>query len=1209
MRARATRSLAVLALTALTLCCAAACAQAQGSAWLRLEMSAAPSTLPRAGETQLLITATNLGASEARASADAPLTLSDELPEGVTVTAAKTAIGHPPTGIEEGCSLSGRVVSCSYTGGLAPSYSYEMEIVVHTALSGASTNVPDVLSADGGEDVTLPAPLHRQLPVAHSEDEEKIAFGVQTFELLPEAGGGAGEAHAGEPATGAGSHPFQLTNVLDFNQSLETYGPGRGDSVFPSAPALLRNLSLTLPPGLVGDPSAVPQCPSTLFSTETKYGNLCPNDTVIGVADVTVLAPSLGELLTPVVPIFNLQPAAGEPARLGFVIATGANVPVFLTTAVPGGGDYAVQTNVTNAPQTVQLLSSTVAIWGWPGDPRHDASRGWSCLKPKDVEEGAEPCATTTGAGTHAFLTLPTACESQQASVSATSWSAPPFVTEQSFGPLSPSPSFPATSGCPLAFDPKLAIEPSATSASTATGLNANLEMAQLGLLEPEGRAESAIRDTTVTLPAGLEVNPSSASGLAACSLGAIGFKGRNPQSNILEFNTPAAETQRLHEGLSLSAAEQQKDEEDHTICPKASKLGTGTIETPLLSETLTGSIYLGEPAPNKEAGKNPFNSLIAFYLVAEDPKLGIQVKLAGEGEVNEQTGQITTVFDGTPQVPFHLLQLHLFGHESGAPGEEREPLSTPAFCGGGYASAAQFTGWTDVLVEPPIAPFAITSGPGGSGCPGGSLPFSPSMQAGTTPSQAGAFATFALNLQRGDGQQQLTGISVHTPTGIAGLLAKLTPCPEPAPGVEWSCGQESLIGHTQALAGVGGDPVSLPGTAYLTAGYDGAPFGVLVQTPAVAGPFNLGMVNVRSRIDVNPNDASVTITTDPGPHGDGLPTRVKGIPAQLKEVRVAVDRPEFLFNPTDCDATSVQATISGAEGGSVTSSYPFQVSGCAGLAFHPKLSASVQGHASKANGTQLTVNVTSQGLGVANIKKVDLQLPKQLPSRLSTIQKACVAAVFEANPASCDEASIIGNATIHTPVLKNPLTGPAYLVSHGNAAFPDVEFVLQGEGVKVVLDGKTDIKKGITYSRFESAPDAPFTTFQTVLPAGPHSVLTANVAEAKHYSLCKEKLAMPTTIVAQNGAVIEQSTKIALQGCGQVLGKKVKKLTLAQRLKQALAKCRTRYKHSKSRRAKCERSAHTTYTKLALTACHKSNKHSRGKRASCERTARRKYG
>ena len=407
--------------------------------------------------------------------------------------------------------------------------------------------------------------------------------------------------------------------------------------------------------------------------------------------------------------------------------------------------------------------------------------------------------------------------------------------------------------------------------------------------------------------------------------------------------------------------------------------------------------------------------------------------------------------------------------------------------------------------------------------------------------------------------------------------------------------------GHSLAWSGVGGEPVMLEGEAFLTTGYDGAPFGLLVRTKAEAGPFDLGWVNVRSRINVDPNTAAVTITTDPGPHHDALPTRLKGIPVQLKRLLVSVDRGHFEFNPTNCDPKSITGTLSGSEGAERERVLRFPGRWLREPAVQTDAHSRRRRARQQSRRHEPEREVTSAGVGQANIQKVHLQFPKTLSSRLTTLQKACTETVFNTNPASCDPDSVIGHATVHTPILKSPLTGPAYLVSHGGAAFPDVEFVLQGEGVKIVLDGKTDIKNGITYSYFESAPDAPFTTLETELPSGPDSIFTANVPEKEDYSLCKASLEMPTRIVAQDGAVIEPSTKIVAQGCGEVKSSKVKKLSLAQRLKQALAQCRKRYRHSKSKRAKCERQAHAHYTSLALAACHKQDKHSKKKRVACE--------
>ena len=580
--------------------------------------------------------------------------------------------------------------------------------------------------------------------------------------------------------------------------------------------------------------------------------------------------------------------------------------------------------------------------------------------------------------------------------------------------------------------------------------------------------------------------------------------------------------------------------------------------------KNLRGSVYLAAQ------DANPFGSLIALYIVAENPFLGLRVKLAGEVRLNEQTGQITTTFADTPQVPFEELRLQLF---SGP----HAPISTPALCGT-YATTATFTPWSGSQPVPASSePFSITSGPGGAPC-SNPLPFTPTFIAGSTSNQAGAFTPFTLHISNPDGDQALQGLSMHLPSGVAAMLSTVTPCQEPPPGQEWACGAQSLIGHSSASSGVGPDPLTLPGQVFLTTGYGGAPFGLLVVTPAVAGPFNLGNVDVRSKINVDPNTAAVTITTDT------FPQFVKGVPVELKQINVAVDRPNFAFNPTNCNPMAITGTVTGAQDASMSVSSPFQVANCQSLPFKPKLSASAQGKASKANGTTFTVSVVSGGLGQANIAKVFLQLPKALPARLTTIQKACVAEVFNANPAGCDEGSLIGHATIHTPVLKSPLTGPAYLVSHGGAAFPDVEFVMQGEGITLIVDGKTDIKHGITYSRVEGAPDAPFTIFETVLPAGPHSALTTNLPEKAKFNLCSSSLSMPTEIVGQNGAVFKQSTKITLRGCKKV--KASRPISRATLLRRALTRCRKQHRHAKAKRVACEKGARERYA--AKKSAHK---------------------
>jgi hypothetical protein len=797
---------------------------------------------------------------------------------------------------------------------------------------------------------------------------------------------------------------------------------------------------------------------------------------------------------------------------------------VTLDPSVRTGGDYGVNVSVKNISQTAALLSSEVTLWGVPGDPRHDQARGWSCVAAGLYRQSALPPCTPLGAlNPAAFLTLPTSCTGPlTTSVEAESWAhriAPvrEYTLQDEAGhPL-------GTAGCSrLAFNPSISVVPDVQNASTPTGLTVGVHMPQESILAASGLVEADVKGTAVVLPEGVQSSPAAAAGLEACTLAQIALQ------------SPATAS-----------------------CPPSSKIGTVSIRTPLLSHELEGGVYLASPqnfaAPPTE---NPFESLIAMYIAVADPASGVVVKLAGKVTPDPVTGQLFSTFENTPQLPFEDLKLHFFGGP-------RAPLSTPPSCGLA-TTAASFAPWSGNAPVSASSSFEINAGPGGSGC-GTPRPFAPGFNAQSTNIQAGALTPFTLNISRPDADQPLASVSTTMPPGLAAMISSVAPCTEPQAS-QGTCGPGSLIGHTTSSSGLGEDPFTLTGRVYLTGPYKGGPFGLSIVTAAIAGPFNLGNVIVRSSINVDPNTAAVSVRSDP------LPLVLRGIPTQLQHINVSIDRPGFEFNPTSCARMAITGTITGYEGGVEAVSSPFQVANCATLPFAPTLTASTVAQASKQNGASLNVKLQSPGLGQANIAKVELQLPEALPSRLTTIQKACPDAVFNANPATCDEGSVIGKATIHTPVLKNALTGPAYLVSHGGAAFPDVEFVLQGEGITLVLDGKTDIKKGITYSRFQSAPDAPFTTFETELPTGPHSALGAFVPESKHYSLCGAKLAMPTVITAQNGAVIRQTTKIAPTRCTGVLSFAERRLLLARALKAC------RKLKSKHKRVACEKRARQRY-------------------------------
>jgi hypothetical protein len=1117
----------------------------EGQPWWHLESQPAPTLLkPHASGQIIEVQATNFGtaaAAEADGSA-ASIRIADSLPAGLTATAITGGtsngfvdeVGETP---QATCTLA--PLECKWNVAVPPFATLKIDITLEVNAS-PGTLVNEATVEGGG---AAPVTVRRKTVVSEAE----TTFGVENYELTP-------ESEAGAPELQAGSHPFQLTTTLDFNQTpIKTIQVGKNGTTktLHTAPALPKDVSVKLPPGLVANVTAIKQCSALDFSTiHTGNINSCPADTAIGVATVIVSEPKVFGFFVESVPVFNLVPSRGEPARFGFETT---QVPVVLDTAIEAGGDYHAVVSVKNASQSVTLLGSQVTIWGVPGDPRHDASRGWACITGGRFHFSAGECSPLGEANPPAFLIMPTQCGSMTSSVAVDSWAEPGAVLANG-APNTSDPRWKTTeaepfdsgtlTGCgELPFSPTTEVQMDQHRASSPSGVNVTVAVPQQSTLSAGGLAEADVSRTEVKLPVGVQASPGAANGLESCTVQQSGFAGADGDK------PPLLEAQ----------LEEQRFGPEAVSCPESSKIGTVDIETPLLANHLTGSVYLASQ------DTNPFQSPLVLYLIAEDPVSGVRIKLAGNVVLDQQTGQLTSTFANSPPLPFSKLKLHLFDGP-------RASQSTPALCGS-YTTGATLAPSSGNLPASAPSSFAITEGANGGPCQT-SAPqsFSPSFTAGPTSSQAGGYTSFTLTIDHSDADQQLSGVTTSLPPGAAAMLSSIAPCAEPPAGQPWSCGADSLIGHATSSSGFGSAPFTLGGQVYLTSGYDGAPFGLLVSTNAEhAGPFNLGVIDVRSRIDVDRNTAAVTITTDAGPHGDGFPTRIKGVPVDLKQINVTVDRPNFEFNPTNCGTPlSIAGTLSGDQGGSQSVSASYPVTNCGALAFAPKLTASTRGNASKVNGASLTVKVESSP-GQANIAKTKLVLPIALPSRLTTIQKACLDSVFEANAAGCPEGSNIGTATVHTPVLKNPLTGPAYLVSHGSAAFPDVEFVLQGEGITLILDGQTDIKKGITTSTFNSVPDAPVTTFETVLPEGPHSALTSNVAASKRFSLCGAKLVMPTTITGQNGVVIQQQTKIPVAGCAAVKGFKV---TRAQKLAKALKKCRKQFKHSKNKRAACEKKA-----------------------------------
>jgi hypothetical protein len=830
-----------------------------------------------------------------------------------------------------------------------------------------------------------------------------------------------------------------------------------------------KEVIVDLPTGFSGQETGLPVCPGNLFEKGTSTP--CPADTQIGVASTTLFFKSATQTVgdfTEVVPLYNLTSGGHAPAQFGYrFLANGQSEVRVVVTVRPG--DFGLRATVKDINDAFALAASTVTLWGVPGESSHNAQRGQVCVgisaEPLNCFGGGE--GGLSGIASVPFITNPTGCTGSPLSATLTvaSWEDP----EQHVSTTAPVGPF---SGCDeLQFSPSLSVLPTVSTSDTPAGLRVDLQVPQDQ--NPENLATANVRTTTVTLPAGVTLSPSAAGGLGDCTPAQFGFGNANP---------PA--------------------------CPDNSQVATVTSTTPDLNEQLYGFVYLAGPESGPITGP-PYSM---FLTLAGD---GVRIKVKGTVTPDPLTGQLTAVFPDDPPLPFSDLSIDF----NQGP---RAPLSTPSSCG-------MFTTTSDL--EPWSAPFSGQDPTPNStftisGCPNPDT-FAPTFAAGSTGSQAGQFAPFALSFSRSDADQQFSGLTAKLPPGLLAKLAGVPLCPD-ADANAGTCPAGSRVGTVEVESGPGLTPFWLPGSVYLTGPYKGGPYGIAVEVQAVAGPFNLGVVTVRGSINLDPTSAQVTVRTDP------FPTIVAGVPVQVRTIDTYIDRSDFTLNPTSCNPMSVQGTLTSLGGLSAQESSPFEVAGCSTLQFKPQFSASTGGKPSRADGTGLDVKLSypNAPFGTqANIAKVKVELPKQLPARLSTLQKACPDATFESNPAACPAASMIGEATATTPLVPVSLNGPAYFVSHGGAKFPELIIVLSGYGITVDLHGETFInKEGVTSSTFSTVPDVPIGSFELKLPAGPDSALTGNG------NLCASKLIMPTSFIAQNGVTLQQNTNIKVTGCKPTL-------------------------------------------------------------------------
>ncbi|HMJ72792.1 MAG TPA: hypothetical protein VK471_05425 [Solirubrobacterales bacterium] len=825
--------------------------------------------------------------------------------------------------------------------------------------------------------------------------------------------------------TQAGAHP-DFTTDLTLSQ---TEG---------HAYANTRDVIVRLPPGVFGNPAAFPKCTTLQFGL-SPLNSECPIDSQIGSIDIYI-AGAINSAVQDE-PIYNMPVSgANTVARFGFYAAT---YPIFINVRLDSETQTVVAA-VEGAPAAAELLFSSAVFWGVPADPAHDRER----ITPEESFQGNGPAeGRPSNLPETPFMTNPTGCESGR-TVTATlrSYQLPG-------SPSSLTVPFPQITGCGnVEFNPEVSLRPTTTQGSSGTGLDYEAMLPSKGLEVGNLTYGSELMRDEVILPEGMTINPSEATGLGVCS--------------------------------PVDLARETYDSAPNVGCPESSKIGSATATTPVLDRTVEGSLYLAKPY------ENPFGSLLALYLVLKVPDRGVLVKLSGKVEPDPRTGQLVTTFDDVPQLPVSSFRLHF---REGA----RAPLVTPRTCGpyNGVSNLSPWSAPANPLAR--VSSFQIESGPEHGACPsGGTPPFEPGFSAYSSDPSAGAFSPFFMELTRRDGDQDLTKFSATLPPGLAGVLAGLSKCSDAAIAqargrtgqdggreeqASPSCPAGSEIGRVYAGAGVGSVLTYVEGHVYLAGPYKGAPLSVVGVVPAVAGPFDVGTVVTRQALRVDPRTAEVKVD---GESSDPIPHILRGIPVLVRDIRVEVNRPKFIFNPTSCEPLSVDATAWGggadvfgsADDAPHPLSEPFRAADCANLGFQPRLSLALKGGTSRGGHPALRATYRPRK-GDANLKGVVVRLPHSAFLDQAHIRTICTRVQFAANGGNgggCPKGSIYGYAKAYTPILDEPLQGPVYLRS-SNHNLPDFVATLHGL-VDVEAVARIDSVKGGIRATFTNLPDAPLT-------------------------------------------------------------------------------------------------------------------------------------
>ncbi len=1052
---------AVLALSALFATAAGADETTPGPAW-RLTLtpistnfspSATGSNTGQVKTPYYQVVAVNVGGGPTSSGS----TLEVSLPPGITpIGTVGQGIGASANFSVPACAIAGQAVTCSTPSVVKSGRWIGARIAVQTAATPGDSIAEASVSGGGAKAVTVKAP-------------SRISAEPAAFDFLPGSGGLRSMLTRGDgsPAQQAGSHPDQVT--IDTGFPTIARENSAANSEHP------KDIVTEFPPGLVINPQATPvKCTESELQFLEPGKNNCPEASQVGLVFTTTVVS--GGSTVAVSPLYNMVPPPGVPAQLAFEPAN-VGIYVHVQGQVRSDGDYGITGVVedTIARTNNPIFNVQVHLWGDPSSAEHDNIRGECRARTGSADFGNCPVERQSTP----FVTLPSACSGTlPVSLSADSWEHPGSFASRTANSVGLGDEALGVNGCSLLdFEPSFTLHPDTSSAESPAGVSVDLHIPQHEDLDE--LATSNLRNATVTLPEGMAVNPASAGGLDACTPTQVGLITPVGQADPIHFtNAP-------------------------DNCPNAAKIGSVQVITPLLDHPLAGDVYVASPQ------QNPFGTLLAIYIAIKSPDDGIFVKLAGKVEADPSTGQLKTTFTENPQLPVEDFKLDFFGGP-------RAALRTPSDCGS-FATTGSFTPWSGNAPVDTSDSFKLNSGANAGPCSSSESqrPNAPGFEAGTRTPVAASYSPFVMNLRRQDGQQLIKGLDLTLPPGLTGKLAGIGRCTDAqiaAAGAKSgreeqaspSCPAASQVGEVTVGAGAGSQPYFTKGKIYLAGPYKGAPLSFAIITPAVAGPYDLGDVVVRAAAFVDPVTTKITVKSDP------LPTILQGIPLQVRDIRVEMNRNEFTLNPSSCDPLAIEGAAFSPIGTTQLSNR-FQVGGCKGLDFTPKLALRLKGGTKRASHPKLIATLTAKP-GEANIARAQVKLPPSAFLDQAHIRTVCTRVQYAAD--ACPKGSIYGTATARTPLLDEPLSGNVYLRS-SNHKLPDLVMDLRGPDylpIRIELSGKTDSVKGALRNTFEAIPDAPVSKFTLELFGGKRGLVINS------RNLCAHRYRAEVKLDGQNG-------------------------------------------------------------------------------------------